>query len=50
MVFLKYILLALICIPIVLTMWMVGLCLFTVVTIPLVIRGVLEAVHEKVYG
>lgn len=47
---LKYVLFAMICIPILLMLWVVGLLLITVVGIPLVIRGCLEAVHTKVYG
>jgi len=47
---LKYILLAMFCIPIILVLWMVGLFLIMVCSLPLVIRGCLEAVHTKVYG
>lgn len=46
---LKYILLAMFCIPIILVLWMVGLVIIAMVGFPLVIKGVLEAVHNEVY-
>lgn len=50
MIILKYILMAMFCIPIILVPWMVGLFLTMVCSLPLVIGGCIEAVHTKVYG
>ena len=46
---LKYLVMAMICIPIVLVLWMVCLFLIMLCSLPLVVMGCLEAVHSKVY-
>ena len=47
---LKYILFAMICLPVIIILWMVAIGLLTLISFPLVIKGALEAVHAEVLG
>lgn len=46
----KYIMFAVICIPIVVVLWAIAIAILVLISFPLVIRGCLEAVHNEVWG